>query len=178
MNRRTFLAAGAAGTAASCARPGSSWRFLTVSQAATLEAVCAQIIPEDDAPGARTAGVVNFIDRQLCGFYKPYRKAYREGLAALDRDGFTRLDPPAQAALLRRIEKDPARAPFFALLVAHTMQGFYGSPRHGGNAGAVSWKMLGLPQPPLRGRQPVPASPSDFRTGRGPSHQEVPCSRG
>jgi gluconate 2-dehydrogenase gamma chain len=33
------------------------------------------------------------------------------------------------------------------------MQGFYGDPRHGGNREGVSWKMLGLPYPPIRGRQ-------------------------
>ena len=32
------------------------------------------------------------------------------------------------------------------------MQGFYGDPRHGGNRDRVSWKMVGLPYPPLRGR--------------------------
>jgi gluconate 2-dehydrogenase gamma chain len=42
---------------------------------------------------------------------------------------------------------------FFGYLVDHTMQGFYGDPRHGGNREGVSWKMLGLPYPPIRGRQ-------------------------
>jgi gluconate 2-dehydrogenase gamma chain len=32
------------------------------------------------------------------------------------------------------------------------MEGYYGSPRHGGNRDAVSWRMLGLDEPPLRGR--------------------------
>ena len=41
---------------------------------------------------------------------------------------------------------------FFPLILSHTMQGFYGDPRHGGNRGRVSWKMLGLPYPPIRGR--------------------------
>jgi len=41
---------------------------------------------------------------------------------------------------------------FFSLILGHTMQGFYGDPRHGGNRGRVSWKMLGLPYPPIRGR--------------------------
>ena len=42
--------------------------------------------------------------------------------------------------------------PFFDLVRNHTMQGYYGSPRHGGNRDAVSWRMLGLDEPPLRGR--------------------------
>jgi len=32
------------------------------------------------------------------------------------------------------------------------MEGFYGSPRHGGNRDAVSWQMLGLAEPPPLGR--------------------------
>jgi gluconate 2-dehydrogenase gamma chain len=38
------------------------------------------------------------------------------------------------------------------MLVAHAMQGFYGDPRHGGNRERVSWKMLGVASPPVRGR--------------------------
>jgi gluconate 2-dehydrogenase gamma chain len=38
------------------------------------------------------------------------------------------------------------------MLVSHTMEGFYGDPRHGGNRDRVSWKMLKLPYPPVRGR--------------------------
>jgi gluconate 2-dehydrogenase gamma chain len=41
---------------------------------------------------------------------------------------------------------------FFDLVVSHTMQGFYGDPRHGGNRERVSWRMLRLPYPPVRGR--------------------------
>ena len=41
---------------------------------------------------------------------------------------------------------------FFDLILAHTRQGFYGDPRHGGNRDRVSWKMVGLPFPPVRGR--------------------------
>jgi hypothetical protein len=41
---------------------------------------------------------------------------------------------------------------FFCLAVDHTMQGFYGDPRHGGNREGASWKMLGIPYPPIRGR--------------------------
>jgi gluconate 2-dehydrogenase gamma chain len=67
----------------------------------------------------------------------------------------------AQTALLKDAEKgdvekadwgelDPAR--FFRLLRDHTMMGFYGDPRHGGNRDRVSWRMLGVPDPPIRGR--------------------------
>jgi gluconate 2-dehydrogenase gamma chain len=41
---------------------------------------------------------------------------------------------------------------FFQIVVDHSMQGFYGDPRHGGNRDGASWKMLGLSYPPIRGR--------------------------
>ncbi len=43
-------------------------------------------------------------------------------------------------------------ARFLSLVRSHTLQGYYGSPRHGGNRNAVSWRMLGLDEPLLRGR--------------------------
>ena len=41
---------------------------------------------------------------------------------------------------------------FFELVRNHTLEGYYGSPRHGGNRDETSWKMLGLGDPPLLGR--------------------------
>jgi gluconate 2-dehydrogenase gamma chain len=153
LKRRTFISAGLAVTAVSCGRRGSPWRFLTIEEARTLEAVCGHIVPEDRDPGAVKAGVVHYIDTQLTAFYKPLRKTYRQGIAAINRKGpFADLSPEAQLAELRRFERDPELAGFFDLLVTHTMQGFYGDPRHGGNFEHASWKMLGAPYPPLRGR--------------------------
>lgn len=48
------------------------------------------------------------------------------------------------------LEKQDRR--FFDMILAHTRQGFYGDPRHGGNREMASWRMLGLPTPPIRGR--------------------------
>ena len=158
MRRRKFLTTGlATGIVASTTACGrrDPWRFFTADEAATLEALCACIIPEDQDPGATRAGVVSFIDTQLAGFYKPLRKVYREGISAVDQESggrFLDLPPAKRIELLQSIERNPTLKPFFDLLVAHTMQGFYGDPRHGGNRDRASWKMLGLPYPPLRGR--------------------------
>lgn len=146
--RREFLAAVAASTVA-CGGHPSPWRFLTQQEADILRAVCGRIIPTDGDPGAVEAGVVDFIDRQLAGFYKAHQKTYRDGLASLGAP-FLKLTPEQQTSALKALEKK--RAPFFELVVTHTMQGFYGSPRHGGNRDAMSWKMLGVPYPPVRGR--------------------------
>lgn len=158
MRRRTFLAAGIAGSTVACSR-NSAWRFFSLEEARTIEAICAQIIPEDQDAGATTAGVVRFLDKQLSGFYKPLQKTYRAGIAEIDRKSielggkkFADLPAGSRLKLLQRIEKDPGLKPFFSLLIEHSMQGFYGDPRHGGNRDRVSWKMLGVPYPPVRGR--------------------------
>jgi len=164
MDRRKFIAAGLAGTAVGC-RPTprsrqNPWRFFSLEEARTVEAVCGHIIPEDQDPGAVRAGAVVYIDRQLTGFYKPLQETYRAGIRAIDRQsvaftgrGFADLPPDSRLAVLRRVEQSPDTKPFFDLLVAHTMQGFYGNPRHGGNRDRASWKMLGVASPPVRGRR-------------------------
>ncbi len=130
--------------------------------------MCDQIIPPDEDPGAAWAGVVNYIDRQLCGALKHLRDTYRDGVSAVEQTSqslyganFASLAAERQIELLRRMEQgDVPRQPwtklpsqdFFALVLDHTMQGFYGDPRHGGNRDAASWKMLGIPYPPIRGR--------------------------
>lgn len=157
--RRRFIAAGIVAPITACGGRGNAWRFFTVEEARTLEAVCGQIIPEDQDPGAVKGGAVHFIDTQLTRFYRPLQKIYRHGIAQINQAGievggkpFADLPAEGQLAVLRRIESNPELKPFFDLLVAHTMQGFYGDPRHGGNRDRVSWKMLRLPYPPVRGR--------------------------
>jgi gluconate 2-dehydrogenase gamma chain len=130
---------------------------LTTAEARTLAAVCDQIIPPDDFPGAVQAGVLEYIDRQLAGRFKRHRRTYAAGLRAFDELHFTKLPTHEQLDLLERIESgtagDPALREFFTLVIAHTMQGYYGTARHGGNRSYVSWRMLGVPVRPLRGRQ-------------------------
>ena len=74
---------------------------------------------------------------------------------------FADLEARQQIEFLERLEQGKAAtrdwkqlpsSEFFAMVVDHTMQGFYGDPRHGGNRDGVSWKMLNLPYPPIRGR--------------------------
>jgi len=64
---------------------------------------------------------------------------------------FAALAAAQQDTLLAAMEA--RRAPFFELIRDHTMQGFYGDPRHGGNREYASWVMLGVPPAPIRGRQ-------------------------
>jgi gluconate 2-dehydrogenase gamma chain len=171
VGRRDFLKVGAtaaAVTAVGCAGGAGRWRTLTDAEAKTLGAACDRIVPPDADPGAEQAGVVDFIDRQLAGGQKDRRETYRQGLEALDRTAlrahggrFADLAPDLQTELLQQVEQGRidgtdwtgvVPASFFSLLVDHTMMGFYGDPRHGGNRGRASWKMVGLPDPPIRGR--------------------------
>jgi gluconate 2-dehydrogenase gamma chain len=172
LNRRAFLQAAIAAAAASgfdCNKNETPWRFFTVDEARTLAAISDQIIPPDQDPGASWAGVVNYIDRQLCGPFENLQPTYRRGLAGVDQSShamygntFADLTVDQQLEVLRGLEsgnapgeiwKRASASDFFNYVVDHTMQGYYGDPRHGGNRDGVSWKMLGLPYPPIRGRQ-------------------------
>lgn len=171
-SRRKFMQIAAAATAAgpmvACRGSLSPWRCLTEDDAQTLEAICERLIPTDQDPGAAWAGVVIYIDRQLAGPYRKQRKAYRLGLAATNTTSlakfgrpFATIDSSQQDTILQSMEGGEARGDhwkqvsaksFFELVLQHTQQGFYGDPRHGGNRERVSWKMLGLAYPQLRGR--------------------------
>src|SRR5215472_8817497 len=89
LRRRQFLGMGAAatigGTAVSCSQSNAGrWRFFTPAEALTADAVCEQIIPADQDPGAHDAGVVNYIDLQLTKHFKQHRDTYRQGLAKVE----------------------------------------------------------------------------------------------
>jgi gluconate 2-dehydrogenase gamma chain len=176
--RREFLKAGtvaAAATAVACGGATSRYRVLSEEEARTLAAACDQIVPKDEDPGASEAGVVVFIDRQLATRAKRDLARWRAGIRGLDASSrrlfgvaFAEAAFDDQTALLRDLEKGIAEAAewkgiapaaFFRLLRDHTMMGFYGDPRHGGNRDRVSWRMLGVPDPPIRGRLHETAPP-------------------
>jgi gluconate 2-dehydrogenase gamma chain len=165
---KTSVTAAAAATVVACGKPGSRWRTLTEDEAKTLAAACDRIVPPDQDPGAAEAGAVEFIDRQLATRRKKDVPFWRAGVRGLDaaarrRHGraFAELPFETQTALLQEVEQGAGEAPdwrgvdpaaFFDRLRDFTMMGFYGNPRHGGNKDRVSWKMLGVPDPPVRGR--------------------------
>ncbi|MGD0786462.1 MAG: gluconate 2-dehydrogenase subunit 3 family protein [Terracidiphilus sp.] len=161
LTRRQFVAAGALGGAAmviGCAPgKGENWEFLSEDQARALAAICDQIVPADDFPSASQAGVLSFIDRQLVRHFRRHREAYRSGLEeaqAISRErcgqDLALLPPQQQLEIVSELSRQDRE--FFELVRGHTLEGYYGSPRHGGNRDAVSWRMLGLPEPPPLGR--------------------------
>jgi gluconate 2-dehydrogenase gamma chain len=152
------------------------YRFFGDEDAGLLIAVCERIIPGDDTPGATEAGVIQYIDRQLVGVYQEHQPTYRRGLAALRETcrafgdtPFPELPEAKQIEILELLESGrppgpvweaPSSSAFFSLILKHTMEGFYGSPRHGGNRGYASYRMLDLDYPQIIGRN----RPSPSRT--------------
>jgi len=181
VSRRTALKLGLAGLVGVAVGTGSTamitrltksapltYRFFTDDEAALLIGICEQIIPADDTPGATQTGAIHYIDLQLVGVFKRHQQTYRRGLEAfrqtcLQEHGglFESLSTTAKIEALRAIEAGrapkelwgkPSPQAFFNLVLAHTMQSFYGSPRHGGNKDYASYRMLGLDYPPVVGR--------------------------
>jgi gluconate 2-dehydrogenase gamma chain len=146
----------------------SKWRFFTEAEAIAVEAMCGQIVPTDNDPGAKEANVINFIDKQLVSNYITHRETYRKGIIGLQETSqmmfgnmFEKLNWENQYNVMLKLESGKAKgktwekessANFFNLVRDHTMQGFYGSPRHGGNRDYVSYKMLGIDAPIVIGQ--------------------------
>ena len=160
----------------------SPWRFFSLAEATLLDLLVEQIIPADEWPGARDAGVTNYIDKQLVGPLSRHQDNYRKGLAAvvasctiLYQKKFEELTWSEQTDFLMKMEDgrlpgllkgkeigetqskinlwaDGLDKVFFRLLRDHTMQGYYGSPRHGGNKNYMSYQMVGLDYPFIVGQ--------------------------
>jgi len=183
LNRRNFLLR--AGTGFSAAWVSANWpallsaathahnaakaatppkfEFFTPEEAAEIESITARIIPTDDTPGAREAGIVYFIDRGLVTFGTEDQKTYRAGLPELQARvsemfpsvaKFSGLAEEQQDEVLHSFdESTPARRRafrarrgaqnFFDTLRQHTIAGFLVDPDYGGNHDGVGWKVIG-----------------------------------
>jgi len=124
-----------------------SW--LSAAEAADIEAVASQIVPTDDSPGAREAGVVYFIDRALASFFSRLAADYRAQLAAFQAacrerhpsaGSFAALPSEGQIEYLKEIDQTP----FFATTRLLTLLGMFSLPVYGGNRNGVGWKLLGF----------------------------------
>lgn len=140
-----------------CRAKDGAWDYLSDRDAGILAVLCDQMIPADDFPSASQAGAVIYIDKQLARHYRRHQASYREGLEQAEatsrkRFGCALVDANAAQQLEVVLDLEKEHRAFFELLRQHTMEGYYGTPRHGGNRDAVSWRMLGLAEPPLRGR--------------------------
>lgn len=188
LNRRRFLVQGASGlsavwvsahwpallAAATHAHHATQsavppkFNFFSTEEAKEIEAIAARIIPSDDSPGAREAGVVYFIDRGLSTFAVDDQKTYREGLPELQArvgemfagiGNFSSLTPEQQDEVLhsfdesesqkasrpaaRNLRPRPGAQNFFETLRQHTIVGFLIDPDYGGNRDGAGWKVIG-----------------------------------
>jgi gluconate 2-dehydrogenase gamma chain len=151
-----------------CKNKISRWRYLNEEEIGLLDAIVEQIIPADDFPGGKWANVSYFIDKQLDSYYRDRQSEYRDGLAAFQKTviqlkskKFEDLPFAEQTALLEKMEsgdfpgeywKSHSPSGFFDMIRQHSMQGYYGSPVHGGNREYISYHMLGLDYPNIIGQ--------------------------
>jgi gluconate 2-dehydrogenase gamma chain len=151
LSRRDWMLAAACWAEVLRAQSRETGKFVRFDPAAAaeIEAIAAQILPDNETPGARTAGVIWFIDRALVGYDQDKQPLYRDGLAATEAKraelfpGSTTiaaLSADQQIQLLKAIEKTE----FFQQVRTHTALGFLGHPMHGGNRDQVGWKLIGI----------------------------------
>jgi gluconate 2-dehydrogenase gamma chain len=127
----------------------ASFTLLTVADATEVDAIAAQIVPSDEMPGAREAGVVHFIDRALGTFFHHMHDDFVAGLAEFqsachaqnpDASSFAALPSDRQIAFLKTVENTP----FFDRIRMLTLCGMFTMPSYGGNRDGVGWKLIGF----------------------------------
>jgi gluconate 2-dehydrogenase gamma chain len=176
INRRQFIKQSALWYGGLLLLPGcrsgaarSQYTSFTQGEADCLIALCEQVIPADDTPGATDAGVIFYIDGTVMKYFPDQLTLYRGGIASLqswcqaEHGGtFESLASDIQVEIMKKMETPnsfPAEewsaiSPqgFLSMVIRHTMQGFYGLPRHGGNKNMVSYRMLKLDYPMVAGQ--------------------------
>src|SRR6185436_838570 len=160
-------------TAQGHAHAGGHGAFLNDDDAVTVTAFAERIMPgAPGKPGARDAGVLNYIDLALSGAYSDLQDFYRRGLAALDAHSrtthgkpFAQLTAAQQDEVITALEGGkangftwPTSQAFFETLRTHTMEGMFADPVYGGNKDFAGWVLVGFP-----GAQPL-FSPADLQS--------------
>lgn len=146
---------------ASSSSANAALAFFTRDEAATIEAAMGRIFPDDDlGAGAVAAGTVTYLDRTLAGAELRHQGLYRQGIRLLDaaaraRHGqpFVACAPAAQDAMIAALADNslfgpntsPSAQALFDALRAHTIEGMFSDPVHGGNRDFAGWKLLGYP---------------------------------
>ena len=162
-------------TAPHAGMSGAHGAFLNDDDALTISAFAERLMPSaPDKPGARDAGVLNYIDLALAGAYADQQDFYRRGLASLDgycrktfKEPFRRLSAAQQDEVILALEQGkaseftwPSQQAFFNTLRTHTMEGMFADPVYGGNKNFAGWNLLAFP-----GAQPD-FTPADMQSGK------------
>jgi gluconate 2-dehydrogenase gamma chain len=145
----TLCRSAAVRAVATDAHRSTEWRFFSASEARTVDAIVAQIIPTDQTPGAREMGVARFIDHGLAGFLAPLAAAFRAGLADFEaqyrlrnprNQEFATLPPARQIEWLQQVD----HTPFFESLQQLAVLGALAMPEYGGNRDGLGWQLIGF----------------------------------
>ena len=145
--------------------PAAKFEVLSPAQARSVETLASQIIPSDELPGAREAGVVFFIDHALKTFAIESVPVYKKGLEELDQlteqtypgvKSFADASPEQQQKLTvefaEQVNSQKAESPRSRALVSadfvqtfweHTVIGFLADPEAGGNREYAGWRVIG-----------------------------------
>ena len=117
--------------------------FFNDADAETVTAFTERLMPgATGKPGARDAGVFNYIDLALAGAYADLQDFYRRGLTQLDTycrkthgGPFVRLAPSQQDEVIKALEENkpgefnwPTAQAFFNTIRTHTMEGMFADP--------------------------------------------------
>jgi hypothetical protein len=124
------------------------FQLLTTTDAADVEAICAQIVPSGATPGAREAHAVYFVDKSLSTYFASMAPDYRLGLTEFQTKfravdpvkAFAAVDAGSQEAFLKTAD----RTPFFETTRFLTVLGMFSSPKYGGNYQGSGWKLMGF----------------------------------
>ena len=133
---------------------------LGVGEMAVIGAVCDRLLPRDQDPGALDLGVPAYIDRALATpALASSKRLLQQVIPILDRQsrerhggrGFVDATPPQKDALLAAWQRGKGGdRRFFDVMLALTLEGAFGDPRHGGNKEGLGFALIGFaPGPPM-----------------------------
>jgi gluconate 2-dehydrogenase alpha chain len=138
-----------------------SFRILTPYETELADALFEAMFPSDgESPDVRDAGVTEYLDLTLEGYGRKDLPKYQWLFGALDRyaegkhgRNFASLALEERTDVLALLEQGELtdqlpvkdQRDLFGLVVAHTQEGLFADPAHGGNKDAVGWKFLKHP---------------------------------
>jgi len=144
-----FLAATQA-CATDAADSQAAFLTFTAREAADFDAFAARIVPTDDTPGAREAGVVRFADQALDGFFSELLPVVRGGLEGMSgrvtdsfpgAGAFADLPETQQDEIITAVEREDPGFFFFGRTLV--MVGMVANAKYGGNQ-SVGWDLIGF----------------------------------
>ena len=129
------------------------YKALSVEDADDLIVLTEQIMPTDETPGAREAGVVFFVDESLVRAKdnKQLKTDLQAMLTTINSEAAKRYPGKGRAAKLTLNEQHALvewltkeHGNHFGLLKGMTAAGMFAMPSRGGNRNKAGWKLIGF----------------------------------